>query len=812
LTVRIYIEDERGSRRVEAADFPLPVGGPDKGDAGIQIPGGPSSQAEVLAYIGLAEGELFVQPGHAALSVLCNGTPLKTSQWLRNGDVLRLGRAQVLVEIGEEESRLRAQAWTAPPTDPPAVVSRRLADSEMAGTAVEPIAFQPVRLDSHRRARRSLRPREILLWSGLLLLAAAAWFVFTARSVRVETDPGEARMALDGTFPVFQIAGRFLLRPGVYTVVIEKEGYRRLETLVVVTEERDQDFRFTLEKRPGVLLIATVPERGALVSIDGEEIGATPLAEVELAAGEHTVLIRAERYKDFLGSIEIGGAGSTETLRAELEPRWAAVTFSSHPKGATVRIGGEMVGTSPLTTDLLEGAHEYELLLAGHKPYRSRLAVVAGEPQSAPTARLDLVDGKLALASDPSGARVTVDGVYQGETPLELHLEPGEVHELEVSRIGFQSQFHRAQLQPGNQQQLHVELVPILGEVEIVSDPPDALLYINGEARGLAAGVHRLMVVPQELEVRKEGYQPFRTTITPRQGFPQSIEVMLRTLEEAKVTALSAVIKTSQGQELRLIGPHRFIMGASRREPGRRANETIRDVELTRRYYLGIEEVTNRQFREFDPRHRSGSAGGNNLEIDHHPVVRVTWEAAARYCNWLSEQESLPPAYLERDGKWVPAVPPTLGYRLPTEAEWTRAARYPEGDPGRKYPWGDSLPVEANSGNYADGSAAGLLPTTLPGYQDSYPATAPSGSFLPNPLGILNLGGNVAEWMHDFYSIYASAPGPERDPLGPETGALHVISGSSWMDGSVTELRLSYRDYGTDARPDLGFRIARYAE
>src|SRR3989304_109042 len=101
-----------------------------------------------------------------------------------------------------------------PPTNPPAVVSRKLAGSEMAGTAVEPIAFQPVRLDSHRRARRSLRPREILLWSGLLLLAAAAWFVFTARSVRVETDPGEARVGRAGGFPLLPIGGGVLVAPG----------------------------------------------------------------------------------------------------------------------------------------------------------------------------------------------------------------------------------------------------------------------------------------------------------------------------------------------------------------------------------------------------------------------------------------------------------------------------------------------------------------------------------------------------------------------------------------------------------------------
>ena len=92
-------------------------------------------------------------------------------------------------------------------------------------------------------------------------------------------------------------------------------------------------------------------------------------------------------------------------------------------------------------------------------------------------------------------------------------------------------------------------------------------------------------------------------------------------------------------------------------------------------------------------------------------------------------------------------------------------------------------------------------------------ATAPAGSFRPNPLGLYNLGGNVSEWMHDVYAVTPSPPGEvTRDPTGPTEGAYHVIRGSSWMDTNVTELRLSYRDYGDQARPDLGFRIARSAQ
>jgi len=288
--------------------------------------------------------------------------------------------------------------------------------------------------------------------------------------------------------------------------------------------------------------------------------------------------------------------------------------------------------------------------------------------------------------------------------------------------------------------------------------------------------------------------------------------VVLKTEEEAKAEATPNVIKTSQGHELRLIAPRRFRMGASRREPGRRANEAEREVEITKRYYLSMQEVTNQQFREFNGKHRSGIVGGYNLELDHHPAVKVTWESAARYCNWLSAKESLPPAYIDRGGLMVPTVPQSIGYRLPSEAEWVGAARYPDGKSSLKYPWGASLPVAPDSGNYADVSAKGLVPSILDAYNDSFPVTAPVGSFGPNPLGLYNLGGNVAEWVQDHYSLYPPGTGLEKDPMGPSEGKFHVIRGASWMHGNVTRLRFAYRDYGAKPRPDVGFRIARSVE
>ena len=100
----------------------------------------------------------------------------------------------------------------------------------------------------------------------------------------------------------------------------------------------------------------------------------------------------------------------------------------------------------------------------------------------------------------------------------------------------------------------------------------------------------------------------------------------------------------------------------------------------------------------------------------------------------------------------------------------------------------------------------------IAGYNDGFPATAPVGTFGNNALGLKDVGGNVAEWVHDLYGVYPPSQSVATDPRGAASGRFHVIRGSSWMHSGITELRMSFRDYGDKARPDLGFRIARSLE
>jgi formylglycine-generating enzyme required for sulfatase activity len=783
-----FVDYGKGTTRFDAGRFPLTIGGR---QSDIQLPFVlEETSSEPLARLGLASGEMFVEPEGANVSV--NGTRLSGSYWLSPGDLLRIGG--VALEVVERPGAIGLRVRNEAP--------------EASGKAANE-ARKIGKLERHGRGRRV--PAAWFI-ASLVILGLAAGYVFRARPVGIAIDPAPDRMDVTGTFLDFEVRGRYLLLPGTYRVVAEKEGYRKLEKEVVIGDA-GVELRFALEKLPGLLSVTTKPEVEAEVFVDGRSVGSTPLASVELAAGPHEVIVRAERYREFRTHVDIEGPGSVATLSAELVPLFSMVTFVSDPAGATVRVGQNRYGPTPVSVELPEGEHGYEAVLPARKPQRGRIRVVGDEPLTVAIGSLSPADGLLRLSSRPDGASVTVDGVYRGLTPIEIPLSPGAPHTLSVSSQGYETASREIQVAAGGRDDLSVELKPRLGEIQIAATPDGAVLFVNGENKGSARQVLRLPAVAHRIEIRKEGFATHAVEIVPRPDFPQTLEVTLapetsatqvQSPEVAPPPPPAAVPRS----DLVLVKPRSFQMGAPRREPGRRANEAIREVEITRPFYMGAREVTNREFREFRPEHRSGAVSGHSLEIDDHPVVRVKWEDAAAYCNWLSEKESLPSAYVA-SGESYQLVPGSPGYRLPTEAEWELAARYATGS-ARKYPWGDTLPVPQGAGNFADRSTDGMVAATIPDFDDSFPATAPVGHFAPNTLGLYNLGGNVSEWVSDHYEL--AAPAAATDPMGPASGEFRVIRGASYLHGSVTQLRLTFRDYGKEPRPDVGFRIARWVE
>jgi formylglycine-generating enzyme required for sulfatase activity len=799
----VIIERDGGRQTVAVDRLPLSIGGE---SCDLEVSG--LAFDDAAAYIGHQEGDFYLQPAHDnPRGLTVNGVPLTASRWLAEGDQLALSSTRIRCGVEGNTLILDFADPSNPAMKPPPRASSAQPGSE--NVLVSPIPFTPRwQTQPPRRALR-IRPRLIAAVVLFTLLAAGAWFVLSAHALRIETNPEGADISVSGGLKI-KIGDRYLLRPGSYTIEARYPGYLDLNASLAVDSKTPPEVRFDLDPLGTVLSLTTRPVAGAAVAIDGQDAGTTPIDGYQLSAGHHSIEVRAERHLPYQSELEVAPGDDPLDLVVELEPNWAPVSIKSAPSGAAILIDGEQVGSTPATAEVESGQRVMGLRLRGFKDQIRRIQVTTGQPLDLGTIRLDPLDGTLAVVSEPNGATITIDGQFQGTTPLELKVAPNTTHKVGITLAGHASHSAEVTVGAGQRSELRATLEMLTGEVVVSSQPPGATVIIDGVERGTTEQRYELESRPHDIEVRLEGWVPYTVRITPQPGFAQAVHAELR---QEGPAGLAKRVTSPQGVDLVLVSPARFTMGAARREPGRRSNEVLREVEITQPFYLAVREVSNQEFREFKGSHRSGGHGGHNLEIDHHPVVNVTWEDAARYCNWLSEKAGLTPVYVERGGTLSPRNPMPNGFRLPTETEWALAARFAASAKGLKYVWGDQLPVPSGGGNYGDSTAAATLGGAVPNYRDGYAATAPVGSFKANPSGIFNLGGNVSEWVQDFYTLVPTTPGTvEKDPIGPATGRGHVIRGSSWMDTSVTELRLSYRDFGADARPDLGFRIARSAQ
>jgi len=675
---------------------------------------------------------------------------------------------------------------------------------------IQAVDFTPLE-PSARSRRPRLNPLTVGIGLALLACLLALAFLLSARSVVVQVSPEVAEVSIEGGFS-FALADHYLIRPGDYRIVAEAEGYQTLEQSFSVGLEDHQLLQLAMEKLPGHLALTTDPAH-AEVTVDGKNAGTTPLTLRDLTPGKHELDIRAPRYLPKTLNVEIEGLDRTKSLNVALAPAWGQVTVTSAPEGAEVSIGGETRGVTPLTTELLASGEEVQVALSGYKPWKQTLQVDIGDTLSLPEIQLEPADGTLQLTSSPSGATVTVNGQYRGTTPLKVALEPETDHQLTLFYNGYQSARRSLSLSAGEQTDMAVKLQPSLGEIQVIASPTDAEVWIDGVRRGAQGQTYKLPARPHRIELRKSGYATAVRTVTPQPGLDQVVKVSLLTEQQARWASVPETITSAGGQSLLLFRPKApFTMGAPRREIGRRANEVRREVQLTRPFYLAIHVFTNRQFKQFDRHHSSSHVSGITLDLPDQPVVRVSWQQAARYCNWLSKKEGLTPVYREKDGKINDFNADANGYRLPTEAEWAWAARAVNGGE-KRFSWGRQFPPADNAGNFADVGAARLVADVIEGYHDGFPVSAPVGSFRPNHRQLYDLEGNVAEWVNDYYGIELGLrAGPETDPTGPEKGELRVIRGASWRHGNVTELRLSFRDYGDEPRDDVGFRVARYVE
>lgn len=810
---RLYvIRDAGGERRVGDDALPFEIGG-----AGADVVVPALAAGEITAYVALSDGHAYVQPASgqgAGVDLFLNHERVTGSAWLKSGDTLEVGDTVVAWTVSGDQVfidvRARPDALVPPPHPPPSRVTADEGDAE----ANEP-ALPLVGSAAASSVSRGKRRRPTI--AGLSILGLVALYFAVSTPIVVDVTPDPEDYTVEGFPPPLPLWGQYLALPGSYTLRATHEGYYPLERTIKVSFGERAEATYDLEELPGRVSLALRPEtehRELRLLVDGEEAVRGRDGAWELERGRRRLRLETGRYLPEETVVEVEGFGNPQTVDLVLHPAWADVRFESDPAGADVAVDGVAIGRTPLDAEILRGEPTVVVSMEGRKPVTLLPEIEAGARLSFIDIVLEPLDGRLLITSKPESATVTIDGVFAGVTPATVVVAPDVEHEIRLSEPGYLGAKRPVSVQPDEDLEVVIELMPEYGTVFLSSQPADAELLVDGRASGSATRRLRLTTRAHELVVRKEGYEPQRLRVTPQAGVSQKLDVTLMTVQAAARAKEPPMITTADGQVLRRIRPTgEFMMGASRREPGRRANESPRRVELTRAFYIGEIEVTNEQFRKFKPTHDSGVADDAALDGDKLPVVGVSWDAAARFCNWLSAKDGLPPFYAEAAGHLAPIEPPSLGYRLPTEAEWAYVTRVHGRQAPARYPWEGGYPPGAATGNFADASIADTLADTVPAYNDGYRGSSPVGSFAAGPSGLRDLGGNVAEWMNDYYAIY---PGEDqtlvRDPSGPGSGEHHVVRGSSWRHGAITELRASYRDYSNKGRSDLGFRIARTAE
>lgn len=382
--------------------------------------------------------------------------------------------------------------------------------------------------------------------------------------------------------------------------------------------------------------------------------------------------------------------------------------------------------------------------------------------------------GGIKVDTQPTGAKIYINQVFEGNSPITLNFTPG-VYTVLAKKNGFKNQQESVRVRTNRSISLNLIMNRSGGSIFVRSEPENAKIYLNNvfedyapnTISGLKAGSYNIIV-------KLDGYQDFSKSVYLSEGQEQQLQANLKEIPKTPATWR----EPATGMEFVFVKGGCYQMGDTFSEGGS-DKKPVHEVCVDD-YYLGKYEVTQGEWQKMMGNNPSGFKNGSN-----YPVEKVSWTDTQNFIQKLNHQSN-------------------GNYRLPTEAEWEYACR--EG--GRKVRFGNGKDIIGpNEANF-NGSSK---------YKKSYSRSGQYrkrstevGAFQPNALGLYDMSGNVWEWVSDWYDKSYYSNSTKNNPTGPGAGSTRVVRGGSWYR-SPRNLRCAVRDRSlpSDRDYDLGFRLLR---
>ncbi len=503
------------------------------------------------------------------------------------------------------------------------------------------------------------------------------------------------------------------------------------------------------------MVILSEPEQ-AMVYLNDELMGSTPFQR-KLPEGLYQYRIEHPLYHPALGQVEI--KQQKAELNLSLKPKYGKLVLNM-PVQEVFEVYVDDQATpknTPLNMDKLSsGTHRLRLLNPWYVPLELEVVIKDGETTTL-NPKPEPLFGTLKIQT-LEAAEIWVDGERKGVGKAEVRVLKG-LHTIKLTHEAHETHEAQIEVKAGIETLVNQTLIPITGQIEVVSTPIGAKVYLNNRLMGQCPlTLNQLLIGPYTLRLEMPDYAPVERQLILKAN--ESLEVIEK-LE--KVT-----VKADKVLDFKMVFVEGgiFRMGCTPEQgiecgPGEKPVHQVRIDD----YYIGAFEVTQAQWMAV-----MGSNPSYHKNCDQCPVEQVSWRDVQEFLEKLNALT----------GK---------NYRLPTEAEWEYAARGGNRSKGYKYSGSHNIEEVAWYGD------------------NSGDRTHAVGQKKANELGLYDMSGNVWEWCSDWYGEYSSSS--QTNPQGPSGDSYRVFRGGSWHF-TASGCRVADRSNLTpDYRShNIGFRVA----